>query len=396
MRKLDGAYDGSIPSDAVVVSTAAFAADEPQRIVVSNAAFVDALFAEFLTAEEIAPDALRSYFVQYYLAQMDNGGFAQFVYNSNWDPNVVAKVREGLRTMGARMHQAVFLEGVTTVRQLGQEALDEFLSRDFWGDNPVRDRLDAVTEQFVKAGEVEDLAARNAEWLRAHPKLQVLTRDEMEAEVARRVVAVPDLPDRLVAAREQEPRPVKLIRVLCVLAGHELEAIAAGDPTHLHKGQATVAWHFTTDVGAHLMVEADGRAMMFATDDPDQVVCEISDFGSAEQYCQYPPIRLNASGSYATSRSSAIRRASSSARTLSGPSAPRRRRRARFGRVNTLSQLATQPSTTPSDSPSGTSVRIPLTVVATITTVTFESTGIATSRVAITTGRGPAGRSSTS
>ena len=283
MRKLDGAYDGSIPSDAVVVSTAAFAADEPQRIVVSNAAFVDALFAEFLTAEEIAPDALRSYFVQYYLAQMDNGGFAQFVYNSNWDPNVVAKVRDGLRTMGARMHQAVFLEGVTTVRQLGQDALDEFLSRDFWGDNPVRDRLDAVTEQFVKAGEVEDLAARNAEWLRAHPKLQVLTRDEMEAEVARRVVAVPDLPDRLVAAREQEPRPVKLIRVLCVLAGHELEAIAAGDPTHVHAGQATVAWHFTTDKGPHLMVEADGRAMMFATDDPDQVVCEISDFGSAEQ-----------------------------------------------------------------------------------------------------------------
>ncbi len=283
MRKLDGAYDGSIPSDAVVVSTAAFAADEPQRIVVSNAAFVDALFAEFLTAEEIAPDALRSYFVQYYLAQMDNGGFAQFVYNSNWDPNVVAKVRDGLRTMGARMHQAVFLEGVTTVRQLGQDALDAFLSRDFWGDNPVRDRLDAVTEQFVKAGEVEDLAARNAEWLRAHPKLQVLTRDEMEAEVARRVVAVPDLPDRLVAAREQEPRPVKLIRVLCVLAGHELKAIAAGDPTHVHAGQATVAWHFTTDKGPHLMVEADGRAMMFATDDPDQVVCEISDFGSAEQ-----------------------------------------------------------------------------------------------------------------
>ena len=283
MRKRDGTGHGAIPDDAVVVSTASFAADEPQRIVVSNAAFVDALFAEFLTAEEIAPDALRSYFVQYYLAQMDNGGFAQFVYNSNWDPNVVSKVRDGLRTMGARMHQAVFLEGVTTVRQLGQEALDAFLSRDFWGDNPVRDRLDAVTEQFVKAGEVEDLAARNAEWLRAHPNLQILTRDEMEAEVARRVVAVPDLPDRLVAAREQEPRPVKLIRVLCVLAGHELEAIAAGDPAHMHEGRATMAWHFTTDKGPHLMVEADGRTMMFATDDPDQVVCEISNVESAEQ-----------------------------------------------------------------------------------------------------------------
>ena len=102
-----------IPADAIVVSNVSFEAADPQRIVVSNAAFVDALFAEHLTADEIGQDALRSYFVQYYLAQMENGGFAQFVYNSDWDSHVVAKVRDGLRTIGALMHQAVFLEGVT-------------------------------------------------------------------------------------------------------------------------------------------------------------------------------------------------------------------------------------------------------------------------------------------
>ena len=265
-----------IPADAIVVSNVSFTADDPQRIVVSNAAFVDALFAEHLTAAEVSQDALRSYFVQYYLAQIENGGFAQFVYNSDWDPNVVAKIRDGLRTIDARMHQAVFLEGVTTVRQLGRDGLEEFLSRDYWGDNPARDRLDAVTGQFVKATEVEDLAARNADWLRSHPKLHVLRRDEMDAEVQRRAAAIPDMAQRIAAAREQEPRPVKLIRVLCAIAGHELERITTGDPTHVYDGQTTLAWHFLTDEGPHLMVEADGRAMMFAADDPAQLVCEIS------------------------------------------------------------------------------------------------------------------------
>ena len=271
-----------IPTDAIVVSTASFAAADSHRIVMSNAAFVDALFAEHLTAEEIGRDALRSYFVQYYLAQMENGGFAQFVYNSNWDPNVVAKVRDGLRTMGVRMHQAVFLEGVTTVRQLRRDGLDEFLSRDYWGDNPVRDRLDAVSDQFARACEVEDLAARNADWLRTHPKLHVLTRDEMEAEVRNRAATVPDTPQRLAAAREREPRPVKLIRVLCALAGHELERIIAGDPTYIYEDAVTLAWRFVTDEGPHVMVEVDGRAIMLSDADHEQIVCEISGFDEGD------------------------------------------------------------------------------------------------------------------
>ena len=271
-----------IPTDAIVVSTASFAAADPHRIVVSNVAFVDALFAEYLTAQEIGQDALRSYFVQYYLAQMENGGFAQFVYNSNWDPNVVAKVRDGLRTMGARMHQAVFLEGVTTVRQIGRDGLDAFLTRDYWGDNPVRDRLDAVSDQFARACEVEDLAARNADWLRTHPKLHVLTRDEMDAEVRNRAAAIQDMAQRVATAREMEPRPVKLIRVLCALAGHELERIVAGDPTYMYEGAVTLAWRFSTDEGPHVMVEVNGRAIMLSDDGREQIVCEISGFDESD------------------------------------------------------------------------------------------------------------------
>ncbi len=264
-----------IPDDAIVVSSSSFAAEDPLRIVVSNAAFVDALFAQFLTAEEITPDALRSYFVQYYLAQMENGGFAQFVYNSGWDANVMSKVRDGLRTMGARMHQAVFLEGIAVVTRLGDEVLDDFLARDYWGDNPVRDLLGNVTDQFAKACEVEDVAVKNATWLRGHAKLRVVSRDEMESEVARRAAAIPDMAQRIAAARAGEPRPVRIIRALCAIAGQELVHIGTGDPTHVHAGETTLAWRFVTDQGPHLMIETQGHAIMAPADAPDQVVCEI-------------------------------------------------------------------------------------------------------------------------
>jgi len=266
----------AVPADAIVVSDVAATSGDPLRLAVSNTSFVDALFAECLTAEEIAPDALRAYFVQFYLAQMDNGGFAQFVYNSRWDHNVVARVRDGLRTIGARMHQAVFLEGVAVVRHIGPDALDVFLAHDFWEGGPERDHLDAVTIQYAKAAEVEDLAARTAGWIRTHPKLRVLTREQMDAEVRRRAAAVPDMPERLAAARALEPRPAKLIRVLCAVAGQELQQIVAGDPTHEHDGQTVIAWHFLTDRGHHFMVEDGGRAMMFTADAPGRPICELT------------------------------------------------------------------------------------------------------------------------
>jgi hypothetical protein len=47
--------------DAVVVSHESFRSDDPSEIVGSNISFVNALFEEYLRAEEVSADALRSY-----------------------------------------------------------------------------------------------------------------------------------------------------------------------------------------------------------------------------------------------------------------------------------------------------------------------------------------------
>jgi uncharacterized protein DUF4375 len=248
---------------SVIVSDQSVASADPYDIVYSNIELVNALFGEHLRADEIAPDALRSYYVDYYLAQINNGGFSQFVYNSHWSPLMNAFIREGLLAMKAVRHLALFNESAALVDRLGADRLQTFFKSEYFGTNAERDALDANNDRFYKLSETEDLIALNADWLRSLPGLKVKTVDEIAAEVARRTAALPDREERVRAALENEPRYLKLIRALIAKAGHELSRVTAGDPNHQHNGERVVAWHFLTDKGHHYMVDADGKAVMF-------------------------------------------------------------------------------------------------------------------------------------
>src|SRR5262245_9695099 len=109
--------------DAIIVIEPSITHPDPGEIVGSSIWFVNALMDEHLRPDEICTDALRSYYVDYYLAQVNNGGFSQFVYNSRWGSLVVSLVRDGLQAMGATRHLAVFEEGVKLVESFGEERL---------------------------------------------------------------------------------------------------------------------------------------------------------------------------------------------------------------------------------------------------------------------------------
>src|SRR3954451_15838582 len=117
-----------VSRDVVVVSDTSFRSDDPSEIVESNIAFLNALFEEYLTAEEVSADALRSYYVDYYLAEVNNGGFSQFVYNSRWADDVVGLVREGFKAIGAQQHLALFEKGARLVKKLGKKGLQAYFS----------------------------------------------------------------------------------------------------------------------------------------------------------------------------------------------------------------------------------------------------------------------------
>lgn len=250
-------------NDTLVISRTSFESDDPFEAIQSNIEFINGLFAEYFYLDEISRDALRSYYVDYYLAQINNGGFSQFVYNSRWSAETVQFVREGLQAIGATQHLALFEKGANLVGCLAEERLNDFLNSDYFDTNVERDELDSFNEDFLKIAEDEDLAGLNSAWLKGHPRLVVLSDEDFTQELNRRGELIPNRQERIEKAKANRPRYAKLIDALCDAAGHKLDRITAGDPTHIYRGQQILAWHFLTDRGHFFMVDAAGKAVMF-------------------------------------------------------------------------------------------------------------------------------------
>jgi hypothetical protein len=259
---------------AVVVSDIAAASGDPIDIIHSNIEFVNAQFSEHLTHEEVGENALRSYYVDYFLAQLENGGFSQFVYNSRWG-DCIDYIIEGFAAMGAARHLELFENAAEQMAQRpGVEGLRRFFASDYFGDNEERDILNEFNDAFFALSDVENLVELNAGWLRHLPELVVLSEAEMREELRQRVEAIPDLEKRVEAALAAEPRDMKLIRSLCNATGMKFDRVTAGDPSGSFEGGQVTSWHFLTDEGHFHMIEADGKAIM-RRGHTDEVVCEI-------------------------------------------------------------------------------------------------------------------------
>jgi hypothetical protein len=259
----------SISKDAVVVSSDSLKSKNPCAIVDSNADFVNALFEEQLKPEEISKEALYSYYVAYYVMEVENGGLGQFVFNSGEGDHIFKYVAEGLQAMKADRHLKLFSKVVDYLER-NPDFSDEYLDSD-----SDEDELDVLSDRFFELCEKkEDLWALNGAWLKGLPNLVAVTKEEMMDEARRRGEALPDREERIAEACANEPEYVKLILALCERAGQTLSRVTAGDPSQLYNGSPTIAWYFITDQGLHHMIEAGGKAIMFKGESTTKV-CEV-------------------------------------------------------------------------------------------------------------------------
>ncbi len=72
--------------DKIIVSDNSFKSNEPYDIINSNITVINLLREEGVDDENINEDSLTSYYLDYYLAQYNNGNFSQFVWNTKWLP----------------------------------------------------------------------------------------------------------------------------------------------------------------------------------------------------------------------------------------------------------------------------------------------------------------------
>ncbi|HEX9086153.1 MAG TPA: hypothetical protein VF867_01340 [Arthrobacter sp.] len=250
-------------------------------VVDANVDVVNAMYAELLDVGEIAPNALRSYYVDFYLTQSLGGGFAQYVFTAPERQEIDAYIRAGLEGMGAAAHLDLFNRTVAAFDSLSEEDADTYLDGDSdleagtdfgaGGGTPDAVRLlEELDGDFEALLETEDLIALNAAWLRGQDDLLVLAEEDLDRHIAERVARIPNLAERQAEAAEDElldtPEFEVIIRELCEVAGHTLLKITMGDPNYDHDGQTTLAWHFTTDQGEFLMLEDEREAVMIHPD----------------------------------------------------------------------------------------------------------------------------------
>lgn len=246
-----------------------------EDVVDANVTVVNAMYAELLDAPEIAPNALRSYYVDFYLTQSLGGGFAQYVFTAPERDEIDAYVREGLEGMGAAAHLELFNRTVAVFDALSDEDADAYLDGDSDGDSDGEDgpseavqELEELDNEFESLLEIEDIIVLNAAWLRSQEGLLMLDDEQLELHIAERVAQIPNLEERQADAAEEAlgnaPEFELIIRELCDVAGYELVKITMGDPNYQHNGETILAWHFTTDHGDFIMVEEDDEAFMIS------------------------------------------------------------------------------------------------------------------------------------
>lgn len=148
-------------------------------VVDANVDVVNTMYAELLDVGEIAPNALRSYYVDFYLTQALNGGFAQYVFSAPEREAIDAYVRAGLEGMGAAAHLDLFNRSAAAFDSLSEEEADAYLDGDTELDGAPNDGgdgstaadavrlLDELDGEFEALLGTEDIVALNAAWLRS-------------------------------------------------------------------------------------------------------------------------------------------------------------------------------------------------------------------------------------
>jgi hypothetical protein len=166
-----------------VVLTSSSIDGRDEEVVEANVAIIDAMHNALLGAELMSPVAVRSYFVDFYLCQALEGGFAQYAVMAAARTATDALVREGMAGMGATAHLDLFNRAVDAYDALTAAYLDGP-----GGTGPLPDgvfRMDELDGEFEELLEHENITALNARWLCGQPDLLVLDDEEVGPYIQR-------------------------------------------------------------------------------------------------------------------------------------------------------------------------------------------------------------------
>jgi hypothetical protein len=212
----------------IIISIDSFHSRNKHDIIASNNHYVTRLFQNNLTEDKISEDALKSYYIDYYLSHIQHGGFSAFIKAFSNKPKILYYIASGLETLGAGKHLALFNKVF-------------FEENNFLAKN-------ILDKEFNTIQESENLLHLNHNWLMNHPQLIIMHHDYIEKKIQEHI-----------QKHKEEKRHVKIIKQLCEIIDEEFIAVTAGDINNIYHR----AWHFKTTKGRYYMIEKNNIVTLY-------------------------------------------------------------------------------------------------------------------------------------
>jgi hypothetical protein len=247
--------------------------------------YVNGLMRRYFYLEELPPNAVRSYYADYYMTQVLNGNIHQFVHNSRWNPVIVENVSAALDAMGLVQQAALFGE-VCNFIESDRPQLEAFLADQYFSPltRPYMDDLAKIGgdfyEQFTAhpdgrdAGE-RQIAVANAAWISSWPETKWVSAEAFEQELDNLATVIPDLPARKQKAEESKPWQYRRIHEVVAGCGQKLLSVTGIQREASAAGMTGELWHVRTDRGHHRVMFTNREAIMLIGNQ-DEVVARVS------------------------------------------------------------------------------------------------------------------------
>lgn len=169
------------PVTSIIIPQSSFDNADTHSVPMAVVDFVNFMMREAMyRRNEIPNEALLSYHVDYYLAQVNNGGHGQFAGNSGWQEATIVDIQYGLLAMGLDEALEVF-EGLMLFAHEDPDRFVAAAEAGGFGDiDPIIKDLD---DRFF-AGPSKQILAGNDHWLRTEAPLEIVPDTEHRARMA--------------------------------------------------------------------------------------------------------------------------------------------------------------------------------------------------------------------
>ncbi len=218
--------------DKIIVSQESYCSKNSYDIIYSNKKYIERLFSQGVTPDNISESALKSYYVHLYFVQVTNGGFSKLDEKIGTKITILHYIQDGLESIRATKNINLFEQYLDAKEKQETQNYKIF------------DKL------FTYINNQEDVLQLNANWLKDNKKLAITKKHHLTNSYRNNLE---------IFQENQKKFNVKILKKLCKIANEEYLRITSYDQNNLYMNSC----HFKTLHSYFYMIKEEERYVMY-------------------------------------------------------------------------------------------------------------------------------------